>query len=231
MIGIIHRNATLFQMFVWTTRGSSRAPSAPVDTSFFFRSNSIIGGPTVLSTDSSAHSPMYGELLHICFCATFQGVNWAKRSHRNDQFLRSKYPVNILFSNENLLTGLQPCVGRSNGHTECFLFQNYIHFSRILWSRKHIFRWWKQAFFWSDLTDISAKNNHWLHHFSWMYVTRWFAADGLVQPCFVLQIQLLEGTPFTLELRWVPVLLFSKLNTIFFGYFDPENILLDNENK
>ena len=27
------------------------------------------------------------------------------------------------------------------------------------------------------------------------------------------------------------VLLFSKLNTIFFGYFDPENIFLDNTNK
>ena len=27
------------------------------------------------------------------------------------------------------------------------------------------------------------------------------------------------------------VLLFSKLNQKFFGYFDPENILLDNENK
>ena len=24
---------------------------------------------------------------------------------------------------------------------------------------------------------------------------------------------------------------FSKLNKMFFGYFDPENILLDNENK
>ena len=28
-----------------------------------------------------------------------------------------------------------------------------------------------------------------------------------------------------------PVLLFSKLNKIFFGYFDPVNIFLDNENK
>ena len=28
-----------------------------------------------------------------------------------------------------------------------------------------------------------------------------------------------------------PVLLFSKLNKIVFGYFDPENIFLDNENK
>ena len=28
-----------------------------------------------------------------------------------------------------------------------------------------------------------------------------------------------------------PVLLFSKLNKIFFGYFDPENIFLDNKNK
>ena len=27
-----------------------------------------------------------------------------------------------------------------------------------------------------------------------------------------------------------PVLLFSKFNKIFFGYFDPENILTDDEN-
>ena len=27
------------------------------------------------------------------------------------------------------------------------------------------------------------------------------------------------------------VLLFSKLNKIFFGYIEPENIFLDNENK
>ena len=29
----------------------------------------------------------------------------------------------------------------------------------------------------------------------------------------------------------IPVLLFSKLNKTFFGYFDPENSFLDNENK
>ena len=28
-----------------------------------------------------------------------------------------------------------------------------------------------------------------------------------------------------------PVLLFSKLNKMFFGYFDPENIFLHNENN
>ena len=28
-----------------------------------------------------------------------------------------------------------------------------------------------------------------------------------------------------------PVLLFSKINKILFGYFDPENIFIDNENK
>ena len=28
-----------------------------------------------------------------------------------------------------------------------------------------------------------------------------------------------------------PVFLFPKLNKIFFGYFDPENIFLDNKNK
>ena len=30
---------------------------------------------------------------------------------------------------------------------------------------------------------------------------------------------------------WKPVLPFSKLNKIFFAYFDPEKIILDNENK
>ena len=36
------------------------------------------------------------------------------------------------------------------------------------------------------------------------------------------------------SLRMTPpilVLLFSKFNKIFFGYFDPENITLDNKNK
>ena len=28
-----------------------------------------------------------------------------------------------------------------------------------------------------------------------------------------------------------PVFLFSKLDKMFLGYFDPENVLLDNENK
>ena len=37
----------LFQIFVLTTSGSSRAQSAPVDTRFFARSDSIIRGPTV----------------------------------------------------------------------------------------------------------------------------------------------------------------------------------------
>ena len=35
----------------------------------------------------------------------------------------------------------------------------------------------------------------------------------------------------TVNLNHIPMLLFSKLNKVFFGYFDPENILLDNENK
>ena len=39
---------------------------------------------------------------------------------------------------------------------------------------------------------------------------------------------------FELEVKAVTrgsVLLFSKLNQIFFGYFDPEKIFLDNKNK
>ena len=34
-----------------------------------------------------------------------------------------------------------------------------------------------------------------------------------------------------LPYRCESVHLFSKLNKMFFGYFDPENILFDNENK
>ena len=38
---------------------------------------------------------------------------------------------------------------------------------------------------------------------------------------------------YSLELLrcMLAVLLFSKLNNVLFGYFDPENIFLDNENK
>ena len=43
------------------------------------------------------------------------------------------------------------------------------------------------------------------------------------------------GQPFAIAAGevewWHTVLLFSKLNKIFFGYFDPENIFLDNKNK
>ena len=35
----------------------------------------------------------------------------------------------------------------------------------------------------------------------------------------------------TVDDRYDPVLLFSKLNTTFVGYFDPEKIFLDNENR
>ena len=34
-----------------------------------------------------------------------------------------------------------------------------------------------------------------------------------------------------ITLACTPVLAFSKLNNFIFGYFDPENIFLDNENK
>ena len=37
--------------------------------------------------------------------------------------------------------------------------------------------------------------------------------------------------PARCSCSFVPALLFSKLNQIFFGYFDPENILLDKRNE
>ena len=44
-----------------------------------------------------------------------------------------------------------------------------------------------------------------------------------------------KGEPLIIALTSVlilkPVLPFSKLNKIFLGYFDPENIFLDNENN
>ena len=42
----------------------------------------------------------------------------------------------------------------------------------------------------------------------------------------------IQRTPgYNKPLRWAPVHLLSKLNKMFFGYFDPENVFLDNENK
>ena len=41
----------------------------------------------------------------------------------------------------------------------------------------------------------------------------------------------MEALSYKLFPGRLPVLLFSKLNKMFFGYFDPENMLLDNENK
>ena len=40
-----------FQIFVWTTRGSSTVPSAPVDTHLFAQSDSIIRAPTVYRSE------------------------------------------------------------------------------------------------------------------------------------------------------------------------------------
>ena len=53
---------------------------------------------------------------------------------------------------------------------------------------------------------------------------------------FIVQINNVQGdTPdvsaAAKSLPFKPVLLFSKLNKIFFRYFNPENIFLDNKNK
>ena len=40
---------------------------------------------------------------------------------------------------------------------------------------------------------------------------------------------IIKGKPIARKVR--PVLLFSKSNEFFFGYFDPKNIFLDNKNK
>ena len=47
----------------------------------------------------------------------------------------------------------------------------------------------------------------------------------LNQRCFIISEQVYATS------AWSPVLPFSKLNKMFFGYFDPENIFLDNENN
>ena len=57
------------------------------------------------------------------------------------------------------------------------------------------------------------------------YVTRGYAQQTGYEAC---QHDLKEKV---MSPSWSPVLPFSKLNKIFFGYFDPENIFLDNLNK
>ena len=47
MLGMLTGAQPLFQIFVWTTSGSFRAPSAPVDTRLFAQSVFMIRGPTV----------------------------------------------------------------------------------------------------------------------------------------------------------------------------------------
>ena len=48
---------------------------------------------------------------------------------------------------------------------------------------------------------------------------------------FELRWQPIGSTQLSVLLMSTSVLLFSKLNKIFFGYFYPENVFLDNKNK
>ena len=48
---------------------------------------------------------------------------------------------------------------------------------------------------------------------------------------FECVLVMLHMCSFKSTRHWTSVLPFSKLNKMFFGYFDPENIFLDNKNK
>ena len=50
-------------------------------------------------------------------------------------------------------------------------------------------------------------------------------------PCAVVSFWQQSDATDTTILTQTPVLPFSNLNEIFFGYFDPENIYLDNKNN
>ena len=53
---------------MWTTRASSRASSAPVDTHFFVQSDSIIRGPTVYIHKFSGALWALSNLIDINMC-------------------------------------------------------------------------------------------------------------------------------------------------------------------
>ena len=58
--------------------------------------------------------------------------------------------------------------------------------------------------------------------------------QAFFQTCYSLMCTALPGEHCFVEpdrSETCAVLPFSKLNRVFFGYFDPENIFLDNKNK
>ena len=60
-----------------------------------------------------------------------------------------------------------------------------------------------------------------------------FVASTNIRYCYYNETQNILGNTFgmcVLQVRH-PVLLFTKWNKMFFGYFDPDNIFLDHENK
>ena len=80
------------------------------------------------------------------------------------------------------------------------------------------------AIFRGDLSDISAET---------AALTGTLAAGSfLLQSTshFTLGCSNVLALPTAMASRQ-SVLPFSKLNKLFFGYFDPENVFLDNENK
>ena len=54
---------------------------------------------------------------------------------------------------------------------------------------------------------------------------------GVVRTKCASQLMQVIKLPGSVYFWWcLPVLLFSKSNYIFFGYFDPKHVFLDNEN-
>ena len=65
----------LFQILVWTTRGSSRAPCASVDTRFFAQSDSIVRGPTA--------QRLIPWIMHNLYCEYCRNTQYSKDSVRD----------------------------------------------------------------------------------------------------------------------------------------------------
>ena len=83
----------------------------------------------------------------------------------------------------------------------------------------------------STLTTQSPVSVYSNSHPVWLW---WVLGSNMLAACqeWVLrQVDVRHVSHASFKLTSLPVLPFSKLNKIFFGYFDPENIFLDNKNK
>ena len=80
------------------------------------------------------------------------------------------------------------------------------------------------------ITDPSFHTHSWLHHNVAWHLDR-LREDRLLVIPHVDQEVCPDRVRFVLQTHAASVLLFWKLNNMFLGYFDPEKILVYNENK